>query len=64
MLFEFENTTVPVDTDCPPAETPNGVSGDVEMDAVITDPFETPKLTEFASLHAQLSWDIDMRMTP
>lgn len=36
--FELTNARVPVETDCVPAETPNGVSGAAVADAVIVDP--------------------------
>jgi hypothetical protein len=46
MLFALENETVPLENDETPARIANGVSGSVEIEAVIVDPLN-PKETLF-----------------
>jgi hypothetical protein len=47
-LFELLKTSVPVDTDCVPALTPNGVS--TGTDAVTTELLDIPNVTPFELL--------------
>lgn len=48
-LLLFENTNVPVETDCVPADSPNGVSAGTL--AVMTDEFDMPNEIPFELLH-------------
>jgi hypothetical protein len=63
-LFKLENETVPLEKDNAPARTAKGVSGRVEIDAVMTEPLTafSPKVTLFALLKRMVPFVVAVRV--